>query len=348
MRQVRRAAEEIASHRRSGRSAGSVALAPSATASGAGHHEQIDRSRCESNTVDCRRHRQTLNSAEPTSAMSEHGTFGRFRPLARARPPSGGKISASAALSASACRTPRSARPGSARTRTHRPRITADLAQRPQPTAVTLRDHPSWRKASLARIWMVTATKGTIAPAVYHRPGYGLRPYEASHRHTGVWSGCGAGFGACGGLVRRARTLGRNGPLLKGYVMPGQKTSGATGLRICPPPPAGFVRSPPAAWTWPGTGCRCGPIPSAARPGRAVGAAGGSLPRLRAPRAPARHGDGKQESGQGNGRSEPPSPRSPGVVRLQPLRLPGDPVYRIVRHLDRSRPAVQPGPVHAC
>jgi hypothetical protein len=61
MRQVRRAAEEIASHRRSGRSAGSVALAPSATASGAGHHEQIDRSRCESNTVDCRRHRQTLN-----------------------------------------------------------------------------------------------------------------------------------------------------------------------------------------------------------------------------------------------------------------------------------------------
>src|SRR6185437_3824834 len=33
MRQVRRAAEEIASHRRSGRSAGSVALAPSATAS---------------------------------------------------------------------------------------------------------------------------------------------------------------------------------------------------------------------------------------------------------------------------------------------------------------------------
>lgn len=125
MRQVRRAAEEIASHRRSGRSAGSVAPAPSATASGAGHHEQIDRSRCESNTVDCRRHRQTLNSAEPTSAMSEHGTFGRFRPLARARPPSGGKISASAALSASACRTPRSARPGSARARTHRPRITA-------------------------------------------------------------------------------------------------------------------------------------------------------------------------------------------------------------------------------
>jgi hypothetical protein len=125
MRQVRRAAEEIASHRRSGRSAGSVALAPSATASGAGHHEQIDRSRCESNTVDCRRHRQTLNSAEPTSAMSEHGTFGRFRPLARAWPPSGGKISASAALSASACRTRRSARPGSARTRTHRPRITA-------------------------------------------------------------------------------------------------------------------------------------------------------------------------------------------------------------------------------
>jgi hypothetical protein len=54
--------------------------------------------------------------------MSEHATFGRFRPLARARPPSGGKISASAALSASACRTPRSARPGSARTRTHRPR----------------------------------------------------------------------------------------------------------------------------------------------------------------------------------------------------------------------------------
>jgi len=108
MRQVRRAAEEIASHRRSGRSAGSVALAPSATASGAGHHEQIDRSRCESNTVDCRRHRQTSNSAEPTSAMSEHGTFGRFRPLARAWPPSGGKISASAALSASACRTRRS------------------------------------------------------------------------------------------------------------------------------------------------------------------------------------------------------------------------------------------------
>jgi hypothetical protein len=60
MRQVRRAAEEIASHWRSGRSAGSVALAPAATASGAGHHEQIDRSRCESNTVDCRRHRQTL------------------------------------------------------------------------------------------------------------------------------------------------------------------------------------------------------------------------------------------------------------------------------------------------
>ena len=34
--------------------------------------------------------------------MSGHGTFGRFRPLARARPPYGGKISASAALSASA------------------------------------------------------------------------------------------------------------------------------------------------------------------------------------------------------------------------------------------------------
>jgi len=44
MRQVRRAAEEITSHRRSGRSAGSVGLAPSATASGAGHHERIDRS----------------------------------------------------------------------------------------------------------------------------------------------------------------------------------------------------------------------------------------------------------------------------------------------------------------
>ena len=40
--------------------------------------------------------------------MSEHGTFGRFRSLARARPPSAGKISASAALSASARRTPRS------------------------------------------------------------------------------------------------------------------------------------------------------------------------------------------------------------------------------------------------
>ena len=62
--------------------------------------------------------------------MSGHGTFGRFRPLARARPPSGGKISASAALSASARRTPHSARPGSARTRTYRPRITSPLLRR--------------------------------------------------------------------------------------------------------------------------------------------------------------------------------------------------------------------------
>ena len=147
MRQVRRAAEEIASHRRSGRSAGSVALAPSATASGAGHHEQIDRSRCESNTVDCRRHRQTVNSAEPTSAMSEHGTFGRFQPLARAWPPSGGKISASAALSASACRTRRSARPGSARTRTHRPRITAGVCAFSLTSRITQREGTTGRDA---------------------------------------------------------------------------------------------------------------------------------------------------------------------------------------------------------
>jgi hypothetical protein len=161
MRQVRRAAEEIASHRRSGRSAGSVALAPSATASGAGHHEQIDRSCCESNTVDCRRHRQTLNSAEPTSAMSEHGTFGRFRPLARAWPPSGGKISASAALSASACRTRRSARPGSARTRTHRPRITADISRRAEAGLITERD----KRGDVARMrnGCTQTTDGAIA-----------------------------------------------------------------------------------------------------------------------------------------------------------------------------------------
>jgi Peptidase A4 family len=34
--------------------------------------------------------------------------------------------------------------------------------------------------------------------------------------------------------------LGRNGPLFKGDVMPGQETSGRTRLRVCPPPPAGF------------------------------------------------------------------------------------------------------------
>ena len=43
--------------------------------------------------------------------------------------------------------------------------------------------------------------------------------------------------------------------------MPGQKTSGGTGRRICLPRLRALIRSPPAAWTWPGKGCRCGPIP---------------------------------------------------------------------------------------
>jgi hypothetical protein len=177
MRQVRRAAEEIASHRRSGRSAGSVALAPSATASGAGHHEQIDRSRCESNTVDCRRHRQTLNSAEPTSAMSEHGTFGRFRPLARAWPPSGGKISASAALSASACRTRRSARPGSARTRTHCPRITAGTRARARRRSITFR-----------YCWTAARTRSRCLAQVRHPQDSGI---------LWTWKPAGARSSAC-------------------------------------------------------------------------------------------------------------------------------------------------------
>ena len=66
-----------------------------------------------------------------------------------------------------------------------------------------------------------------------------------------------------------------------------------------------------------------------------------------APRAPARHRDGRQASGQECGRPEAPSPGPPGVVRLQPARLPGGAVHRLVRYLDGARPAVQSRSVRA-
>jgi len=62
-----------------------------------------------------------------------------FHPLARARSPSEGKISASAALSASARRTPRCARLDSARTRTRRPRIAAAMRASRQPRLQIIR-----------------------------------------------------------------------------------------------------------------------------------------------------------------------------------------------------------------
>src|SRR6266581_7871251 len=59
--------------------------------------------------------------------MSGYGTFGLFRSLARARPPSAGKISASAALSASARRTPRSVAADDVRPEDGLPIRTADI-----------------------------------------------------------------------------------------------------------------------------------------------------------------------------------------------------------------------------
>src|SRR6185312_11164019 len=75
MRHVRRAAEEIASHRRSGRSAGSVALAPSATASGAGHHERIDRS-ARPGSARTRTHRPRNNGGSGVPETESSGVRG--------------------------------------------------------------------------------------------------------------------------------------------------------------------------------------------------------------------------------------------------------------------------------
>jgi hypothetical protein len=92
--------------------------------------------------------------------MPGHGTFGRFRPLARARPPSGGKISASAALSASARRTPPSARLDSARTRTHSPRMTAGWCARQRLRSVTVGAHPALRGSAQIDHEPVAARRG--------------------------------------------------------------------------------------------------------------------------------------------------------------------------------------------
>ena len=183
---------------------------------------------------------------------------------------------------------------------------------------------------------------------MYHRPGYGLRPYEASHRHTAACRPDAERL-CCGGLVRRARTLGRNGPLLKGDVMPGQKTSGRMGLRICPPPPAGFDPFAASSVDLARHGLPLRPDPQT-QPDLAA-----LWERLADRYRDFEHLEPRPDTATANKKAARET-AAPSLLPLDPQESCGyslfgsqaTPFTALFRHLDRSRPAVQPGPVHAC
>jgi hypothetical protein len=130
--------------------------------------------------------------------------------------------------------------------------------------------------------------------------------------------------------------------------MPGQKASGGTGLRICPPPPKGFDPFTASKVDLARHGLPLRPDPQT-QPDLAA-----LWDRLADRYRDFEHLEPRPDTAAARKKAaeKAVAPRvlpldPPGVVRLQPLRIPSGAVHRPVRHLDSARPAIQSRPVRA-